>query len=97
MAPLYSYNHLRVQFIHEILNKPQKGKSLEGLYALDIGVGGGILSESLRRLGSKVTGIDVSENSIQSALNHKLSDPELREDSDLQYKLISVEDMNNNE
>ncbi|CAD8138344.1 unnamed protein product [Paramecium pentaurelia] len=93
MAPLYSYNHLRVQFIHEILQRPQKGKSLTGLHSLDVGVGGGILSESLRRLGSKVTGIDVSENSIETAIQHKNTDPELRNDQELQYKLISIEEL----
>jgi len=44
---------------------------LLNLTALDVGVGGGILSESMRRLGASVTGIDVSENSIKTAMEHK--------------------------
>ena len=43
---------------------------LDGLNCLDIGCGGGILSEKLRRLGANVTGIDASKSSIDIAKEH---------------------------
>ena len=47
-----------------------KGMPLDTLRALDIGCGGGLLSESLSRLGASVTGIDPSEDLVQAAKLH---------------------------
>ena len=43
---------------------------LEGINVLDIGCGGGLISEPLARLGAKVTGIDASEKNIKVADLH---------------------------
>ncbi|KAM3136687.1 U2 snRNP-associated SURP domain-containing protein [Paramecium bursaria] len=93
MSALFSYNYLRVNFIHQILQRQQKNKSLSGLNVLDVGVGGGILSESLRRLDANVIGIDVSQQSIDQANQHKQLSPDLRDDNQLQYILTSPENL----
>ena len=46
---------------------------LQGLTVLDVGCGGGILSESLEALGGRVTGIDASEMSVTVAEDHARS------------------------
>ncbi|KAI9293167.1 ubiquinone biosynthesis O-methyltransferase [Neoconidiobolus thromboides FSU 785] len=55
---------------------------LKGLKILDVGCGGGLLSESLARLGAKVTGVDASEKNIAIANLHKLKDPLLNDTPD---------------
>ena len=45
---------------------------LKGLNCLDVGCGGGILSEPLKRLGAKVTGIDASLSAVEAAKEHSL-------------------------
>lgn len=48
---------------------------LSGLRILDVGCGGGILSEPLARLGAQVTGIDASSNGPEAAAKHAAADP----------------------
>ncbi|KAL4480985.1 hypothetical protein ABPG72_014453 [Tetrahymena utriculariae] len=84
MAPLYSYNFARVNFIKQFMkdfnNKDYHLKlPLNNLQILDVGCGGGLLSESLCRLGANVTGLDANENSILIANNHKKLDQFLEE------------------
>jgi len=62
-APLHRINPLRLAWIKE-LGRPE-GKTL-----LDIGCGGGLISEPLARLGAIVTGIDASEKNIRVAGLH---------------------------
>lgn len=75
--PLHHLNELRVAWIlehvcgHFGLDRNTK-RPLEGLRALDIGCGGGILSESIARLGATVTGIDVVEKNIRIAALHAI-------------------------
>jgi len=64
--PLHQINPLRVGFIEE-------RASLAGKKVLDVGCGGGILSESLSKLGADVIGIDASENTIGVAKSHSKS------------------------
>ena len=64
--PLHQINPLRVGFIEE-------RASLAGKKVLDVGCGGGILSEALSKLGADVTGIDASENTIGIAKSHSKS------------------------
>jgi len=61
--PLHQINPLRVGFIKD--RAELKGKKI-----LDVGCGGGILSEALSELGAEVTGIDASENTIGVAKAH---------------------------
>lgn len=52
-----------------------KTRFLEGLQVADIGCGGGLLSESLARLGAKTTGVDASKSNIGIATTHAARDP----------------------
>ena len=74
-SALHKMSNARIEFITQnstrILKKDNIGVNLlDGLNCLDIGCGGGILSEKLRRLGANVTGIDASKSSIDIAKEH---------------------------
>jgi 2-polyprenyl-6-hydroxyphenyl methylase/3-demethylubiquinone-9 3-methyltransferase len=76
--PLHQLNELRVDWILRQLCERfgldrESARPLHGLRALDIGCGGGILSESIARLGAEVTGIDVVEKNIRIASVHARS------------------------
>ncbi len=73
--PLHMFNPIRIEYITESIKKhfnikKDKTNFLEGLKILDIGCGGGLISEPLARLGAKVTGIDASEKNIKIAKLH---------------------------
>ena len=73
--PLHMFNPIRIEYITENIKKHFKIKkdkvnSLESLKILDIGCGGGLISEPMTRLGAKVTGIDASEKNINIAKMH---------------------------
>jgi len=75
MAPLHKFNPVRLAYIRDRTaahfdRDPKRLDSLSGLRMLDIGCGGGILSEPLARLGAAVVGIDPSENNIAVAQHH---------------------------
>ncbi|KAI5634364.1 methyltransferase domain-containing protein [Phthorimaea operculella] len=70
---LHSYNVIRIPFISDGLlqNSLNKGQfSLKGMAVLDVGCGGGLVSEALAQLGATVTGIDASKEQIQCATEH---------------------------
>ena len=70
---LHKFTDIRIQYINRIVskyNKQYKKINLDKLECLDIGCGGGLLSERLARLGASVTGIDITENSIEIAKIH---------------------------
>ena len=113
--PLHQFNPIRIEYIlnqisnHFKLNR-NDNLSLKGIRILDIGCGGGLISEPLSRLGAKVTGIDASEKNIKIAkihsaksklnINYIHSSPE-RLRKDLKYDVIlnlevveHVEDLN---
>jgi len=74
-SALHKMSNARIEFItrnsRRIRSKNYSDVNvLNGLKCLDIGCGGGILSEPLSRLGAIVTGIDASEMAIQSAVAH---------------------------
>jgi 2-polyprenyl-6-hydroxyphenyl methylase/3-demethylubiquinone-9 3-methyltransferase len=62
------YNPFRVGYIKRTIEKFKT--SSEVIYALEVGCGGGILSEELAKMGLLTTGIDPSEQSLNSAINH---------------------------
>ncbi len=72
--PLHKFNPIRIKYIKEnvINNFKLKNKSnpLLGINILDVGCGGGLLSEPMARMGANVTGIDASDRNIQIAKLH---------------------------
>ena len=75
MAPLHKFNPLRLGYIRDQAaskfdRDPKKLDCLKGLRILDIGCGGGILSEPLARLGASMVGVDPSEKNIEVAKLH---------------------------
>ncbi len=74
--PLHKFNPIRIDYLkkniinHFNLNNQKNTKPLSGINILDIGCGGGLLSEPISRLGAKVTGIDASQNNIKVAKFH---------------------------
>ena len=79
--PLHDINPLRLDYINRIA--PLSGKTV-----LDVGCGGGILSESMAALGAQVTGIDLGDKALQVARLHLLESG-LKVD----YREIAVEDL----
>src|SRR5580704_11823137 len=74
-APLHAFNPVRLAFIRQQAaahfdrdNSPLR--PFEGLTLLDIGCGGGLLSEPMARLGFAVTGVDASERNVSVAAQH---------------------------
>jgi 2-polyprenyl-6-hydroxyphenyl methylase / 3-demethylubiquinone-9 3-methyltransferase len=75
MAALHKFNPVRLAYIRDRAAEhfgrdPVRLDSLAGLRVLDIGCGGGILSEPLARLGAGVVGADPSESNIAVAKHH---------------------------
>ncbi len=75
MAALHKLNPVRLGYIRDraaahFKRDPARLDSLAGLRILDIGCGGGVLSEPLARLGASVTGADPAETNIAAAVHH---------------------------
>jgi 2-polyprenyl-6-hydroxyphenyl methylase/3-demethylubiquinone-9 3-methyltransferase len=91
--PLHRLNAFRVAYIREYRSRavrsvPVAEQPLENLHLLDINRGGGILSESMARLGARVTGIEVTQTNIpMSNLHAKWSALEI------DHRLASAEDL----
>ena len=79
--PLHEINPLRLNYI-------DRHASLAGKTVLDVGCGGGILSESMAGLNANVTGIDLSDKALQVAKLHLLESGK-----QVDYRKIAVEDM----
>ena len=77
--PLHDLNPLRSEYIADLLE-------LEGVQAIDIGCGGGILAEALAKKGARVTGIDMGEAPLSVARIHA-AEAQL----DINYKQITAE------
>ena len=72
--PLHKFNPTRIKYIKDNVIKHYKLNGTNNLFnklkLLDIGCGGGLLSEPMCRLGAKVTGIDASKKNIEIAKYH---------------------------
>ncbi len=72
--PLHKFNPIRIKYIKENIIEQfkirNKDKPLSGINILDIGCGGGLLSEPMCRLGANITGIDASVKNIKIAKLH---------------------------
>ena len=72
--PLHKFNPIRIKYIKDNIiysfKLKSKKKPLQKINILDIGCGGGLLSEPMARLGANVTGIDASDKNIQIAKLH---------------------------
>lgn len=73
--PLHMFNPIRIEYItekikHHFKIKGDQANFLKGLNILDIGCGGGLISEPMARLGAIVTGIDASKKNINVAKIH---------------------------
>ena len=91
--PLHKFNPIRISYIKEnIINSfklTNKNKPLNNIKILDIGCGGGLLSEPMSRLGAQVSGIDASEKNISIAKLHAK-----KNNLNIDYKCISPENFN---
>ena len=63
---LHDIQHIRIKYIKEVVNKKQFNK----LKILDLGCGGGLISEGMTKLGADVTGIDFIKENIDVAKKH---------------------------
>lgn len=79
--PLHDINPLRLNYIDQAIN-------LKGKVVLDVGCGGGILSESMAEKNAKVTGIDLGEKALKVAQLHSLESG-----VSVDYQLIAVEEL----
>ncbi len=73
--PLHKFNPVRLGFIRDTLvahfaRDATARRPLDGLRLLDIGCGGGLVSEPMARLGAQVTGVDAGEANIKAATVH---------------------------
>ena len=73
--PLHMFNPIRIEYITQMIKKyfkisDKKINPFNELKILDIGCGGGLISEPMARLGANVTGIDASEKNIKVAQIH---------------------------
>ena len=91
--PLHKFNPIRISYIKEsIINSfklKEKVKPLKNVKILDIGCGGGLLSEPMSRLGADVMGIDASDKNIEIAKFHAKKD-----NLNIKYLCASPEKLN---
>ncbi len=75
---LHKFNPIRIKYIKENIIRQfkikNKNKPLSGINILDIGCGGGLLSEPMCRLGANVTGIDASTKNVKISKLHAKKD-----------------------
>ncbi len=90
-APLHKFNPVRLGFIRQTACSHFRREGLrpfEGLALLDIGCGGGLLSEPMARLGFAVTGADAAERNVRIAATHA-AESNLRID----YRMTTAESL----
>lgn len=93
--PLHKFNPIRIRYIKDNIinhfNLNDKSKPLNKINILDIGCGGGLLSEPMNRLGANVVGIDASEKNIKIAKMHAK-----KNNLKIEYKNTSPENLKTN-
>ena len=91
--PLHKFNPTRIKYIKEnIINNfklKNKFRPLSGINILDIGCGGGLLSEPMSRMGANVTGIDASDKNIKIAKIHSKSN---KLETQINENVLQIED-----
>ena len=78
-GPLHAINPLRLAFVEE-------HATVRGVAAVDVGCGGGLLSEAMARRGARVTGIDLADNALAVAAAHARST-----DTEVEYRRMTAE------
>lgn len=91
--PLHKFNPVRLAYIRERIcqnfgRDPKAHRPLEGLRILDIGCGGGLLSEPVARMGATVIGADPSEKNIGIASTHAKETG-----TEIDYRAVTAEDL----
>jgi len=92
-APLHKFNPVRLTFIRDQAlyrfgRDPAARRPFEGLRLLDIGCGGGLLSEPMARLGFQVTAVDASARNIGTASTHAAE-----QGLEIDYRCSTAEDL----
>lgn len=92
-APLHKFNPVRLAYIRDgacaHFGRDRRARApLAGLRLLDVGCGGGIVAEPMRRLGADVTAIDAAEPNIKTAMVHA-NEAGL----EIDYRTATVEDL----
>ncbi|MBL27729.1 MAG: bifunctional 3-demethylubiquinol 3-O-methyltransferase/2-polyprenyl-6-hydroxyphenol methylase [Rhodospirillaceae bacterium] len=93
MAPLHRLNPTRIAFIRDAAvahwrRDPRIVDPLKGLDLLDVGCGGGLITEPMARLGARVTGLDLAERNVAAAQAHAAL-----MDLDIRYRATPVEEL----
>ena len=91
--PLHKFNPVRLAYIRDQVaarfgRDPREARPFEGLRFLDIGCGGGLLSEPMARLGAEVVGADAAETNIEVARLHAAESG-----VDIDYRAATAEDL----
>jgi 2-polyprenyl-6-hydroxyphenyl methylase / 3-demethylubiquinone-9 3-methyltransferase len=91
--PLHKFNPVRIKYVRDQAcenfgRDPNTHRPLEGLRVLDIGCGGGLLSEPIARLGATVLGADASERNIGIASTHAA-----QTGIDVDYRAVTAEEL----
>lgn len=89
-AMLHRINPLRLGYVRDAMiargRDPRSRQILDGMTALDVGCGAGLLTEPLARMGATVTGIDAAAENIAAAQSHAVAS-----DLTIDYRAVPVE------